>query len=195
MQTKESHLTLQSIGGMAILYPLLHFRVAATLSVLSASVITVLTLGAPAHAASCMTFCESLNGLFALAHQVPQVANLSVASHFPFAAGVSYFTALVLGALTALCILFTRFRMLNFAAVRASSMRGRIFRFLGYALWATQFIVAAPQMNRQQLSYSFFTAVGSDRAFLLVWTEGMYVLSVAVLVAMTVDVSQLFRSR
>lgn len=180
---------------MAILYPLLHVRAAAAMAILSVLLVAALSLGAPAESASCTKFCGVLNGTLALSQHIPEVANLSAASRFPLAAGVAYFTALLLGMLTAVGVLFTRFERLNFAAANVGGLRGRILRFLGYALWAAQFVVAAPQMNGQQLSYGFFTAVGSDRAFLLAWMEGMYVLSVAVVVAMTVDISQLFRSR
>lgn len=181
--------------SMAILYPALSFRVAASTAILSVLLIAVLAMSTPALAESCSALCGFLITSFALSQHIPEVARMSTDSSFPLATGVAYFSALVLGALTALQILFARFGHLNFAAVHVGGARGRILRFLGYALWAAQFFVAAPRMNEQQISYGFFAAVGSDRAFMLAWMEGMYVLSVVVLVAMITDVSQILRSR
>ncbi len=175
--------------GMAVLYPLLPRGLTAAFVACAAAAVVALALWLPAELHSCSSLCDLLNVAHSIALRVPEIGHLSSESAFPLATSVSYVFALLLGVLGAVCLALTRFAKLNYEAVRAGGIGTKLVRVGAYALWLAQFVVAAPAMNKQQFSHEFFEAVASDRTFLLAWTLGMYVLSLAVVLGMVIDLT------
>ncbi|MFC4314218.1 hypothetical protein ACFPN2_34450 [Steroidobacter flavus] len=184
------------VGDQAVLYPLLSRGAFTAIVVLSLATIAAAVLLLPTSLEACQRSCGLWEGLSAAARIFRGVEGMADASRFPLAAAIGHFSVLVLGVAGGVCLAITRFEKVNVAAgVNAGGWGGRILRVLAVALVAAQFFVAPPEMNEHQFSYGFFEAVSHERDTFLLWMAGIYLGTLAVVLCLAVELSELISRR
>lgn len=185
-----------SVGDKAVLYPLLSRRTFNAIVVMSLATIAAAVLLLPASLEACQRSCGLVEVLSAAARTFRGIASMADESRFPLAAAIGHFSVMVLGFASSVCLAFTRLEKFDVTAgVNAGGRSGRILRVLAFALVAAQFFITPPEMNEHQRSYLFFEAVSHHREMFLLWMAGVYLLWLAVVLCMAVELSALISRR
>jgi hypothetical protein len=185
-----------SAAGEAVLYPLLSRAAFAGIVVISLMTIAAAVLLLPESLESCQRSCEQWAGLFETARAFPGIKGISDVSRFPLAAAIGHFSVLVLGIASGVSLAFTRFDNVDVTAgVNAGGWSGRVLRMLAAALVGAQFFVGPPEMNEHQFSYRFFESMSYERDTFLMWMAGIYLGSMAVVLCLVAELSELISRR
>lgn len=111
----------------------------------------------------------------AICIKIPDVKLLSSESKFPFAAAVSYFSALVGAFALALITSFARLDMRPLLhLVEGKSVTGRVVFFIGIVFFLLAPFVLEMSVGNLQFSSGFFELVKRVRFFLLFWVQGVF---------------------
>src|SRR5690606_32544029 len=153
----------------------------------SASLIALAALTLPPHWPQA-TFATTLT------NSIPDVKRLATASVFPLATAVAYFLSLTLAWVTALLTCFSFLKSeLIFNLTNKRSSISRIVLFIGILLFLLlPYFMEINISDDHQRSSQFFNIAATNRFFLLLWTQGIFLGSYVVWVWVLVELTSLY---
>lgn len=132
--------------------------------------IVILSFSLPSHFHQ-----SSWSGVFEVLTKIPDVGLMSSNSGFPLATSIAYSFSLLASMLIAVATCFVGLNLRSLRRlVEQRSKIGRAIYFLGILLLLIAPYVFELNVGDHQLSSRFFSLVGRNRFFLMLWGQGVF---------------------